>query len=80
LKQKKIVDLFSHRTELFMPIIVAHILEGRDAETKAHLIRNITEAVVQALGAPAESVRVIISEMAKDEYGIGGKTARELGR
>lgn len=63
-----------------MPIIVAHILEGRDAETKTRLIRNITETVVQTLGAPAESVRVIISEMAKDEYGIGGKTARELGR
>jgi len=63
-----------------MPIIVAHILEGRDAETKARLIRDITETVVKTLGAPAESVRVIISEMAKDEYGIGGKTARELGR
>lgn len=63
-----------------MPIIVAHILEGRSSETKAELIRNITEAVARTLAVPPESVRVIVSEMGKDGYGIGGKTARELGR
>ncbi len=63
-----------------MPIIVAHILEGRPARLKTELIRNITETVARTLEVPAESVRVIVSEMGKDEYGIGGKTARELGR
>lgn len=63
-----------------MPIIVAHILEGRPAELKTELIRNITETVAKTLDVPSESVRVIVSEMGKDDYGIGGKTARELGR
>ncbi|MBN1447223.1 MAG: 2-hydroxymuconate tautomerase family protein [Bacteroidetes bacterium] len=63
-----------------MPIIHTHILEGRGSDTKRELIRNITEAVVRTLGVPEESVRVIISEMARDAYGIGGKTAKELGR
>jgi 4-oxalocrotonate tautomerase len=63
-----------------MPIIVAHILEGRPAELKTELIRNITETVAKTLDVPPESVRVIVSEMGKDDYGIGGKTARELGR
>ncbi len=63
-----------------MPIIMAHILEGRDAETKTRLIRNLTDAVVNTLGVSPETVRVILSEMAKDAYGIGGKTAKELGR
>lgn len=63
-----------------MPIIVAHILEGRPAELKIELIRNITETVAKTLDVPPESVRVIVSEMGKDDYGIGGKTARELGR
>ena len=63
-----------------MPIIVAHILEGRPAELKIELIRNITETVAKTLDVPQESVRVIVSEMGKDDYGIGGKTARELGR
>jgi 4-oxalocrotonate tautomerase len=63
-----------------MPIIVAHILEGRPAELKRKLIQNITETVARTLNVPPESVRVIVSEMGMDEYGIGGKTARELGR
>ncbi|MFZ1731355.1 MAG: 2-hydroxymuconate tautomerase [Bacteroidota bacterium] len=63
-----------------MPVIVAHILEGRPAELKRKLIQNITETVSRTLEVPPESVRVIVSEMGKDEYGIGGKTARELGR
>lgn len=63
-----------------MPIIVAHILEGRPAELKKKLIQNITKTVSMTLDVPEESVRVIVSEMGKDEYGIGGKTARELGR
>jgi 4-oxalocrotonate tautomerase len=63
-----------------MPVIVAHILEGRTPALKTALIRNITETVANTLGVPPESVRVIVSEMGKDEYGIGGKTARELGR
>lgn len=63
-----------------MPIIVAHILEGRPPELKTALIRSITESVAKTLNVPPDSVRVIVSEMGKDEYGIGGKTARELGR
>jgi 4-oxalocrotonate tautomerase len=63
-----------------MPIIVAHILEGRPVEVRRKLIRNITETVAKTLEVPAESVRVIVSEMGKDDYGIGGKTAREMGR
>jgi 4-oxalocrotonate tautomerase len=63
-----------------MPIVIAHILEGRERETKTLLIRNLTDAVVKTLGVPEESVRVILSEMGKEDYGIGGKTAKERGR
>jgi 4-oxalocrotonate tautomerase len=63
-----------------MPIIVAYLLEGRPKEKKAALIRRLTEAAVEALEVPAEQVRVVLQEMPKDQYGIGGKTAEELGR
>jgi len=63
-----------------MPIIVAHILAGRCVEKKAELIRNLTDTVATTLGAPVESVRIILSEMPKEHYGIGGNTAAELGR
>ncbi len=63
-----------------MPIIIAHILEGREREKKTALIRNLTDAVVKTLGVPEDSVRIILSEIEKEDYGIGGKTAKELGR
>jgi 4-oxalocrotonate tautomerase len=63
-----------------MPIITAFILEGRTVEQKRSLIRALTDAAVKTLHVPEESVRVVVSVMDKDEYGIGGKTARELGR
>lgn len=63
-----------------MPIIIAHILEGRPKELKVRLIRNITAAVAETLEADPATVRVIVQEMKKDEYGIGGVTAEELGR
>lgn len=63
-----------------MPIVNVYLLEGRTSERKVELIRNITRTVVETLSVPPESVRVILTEMKKEEYGIGGKTAAELGR
>lgn len=63
-----------------MPICQIHLLEGRTVEQKRLLIQKITEAMNEAIGAPKESVRVILTEMPKEHFGIGGKTAGELGR
>jgi 4-oxalocrotonate tautomerase len=56
------------------------LIEGRTDEQKARLIRALTDAAVEAVGAPVETVRVMITEVPKAQFGIGGKTARELGR
>jgi 4-oxalocrotonate tautomerase len=63
-----------------MPIIHVHLIEGRTDEQKARLIRALTDAATEAVGAPRESVRVLLIEMPKAHFGIGGKTALELGR
>lgn len=63
-----------------MPICQIHLLEGRTVEQKRLLIQKITEAMHEAIGARPESVRVILTEMPKEHFGIGGKTAGELGR
>lgn len=60
-----------------MPIIVANILVGRDVAKKAAFVRALTNAAVDALGAPVESVRVIINEMPPEHYGIAGETIAE---
>jgi 4-oxalocrotonate tautomerase len=63
-----------------MPIAHLYILEGRDTEKKGHLIAEVTGAIQRALGAPRESIRVVIQEMPKAHFGIGGKSAEEAGR
>ncbi|MFB2705402.1 4-oxalocrotonate tautomerase [Marinobacter shengliensis] len=63
-----------------MPVAQINILEGRTDEQKEELIREVTDAISRSLGAPVESVRIIITEMPKQHFGIGGKSAKENGR
>jgi len=63
-----------------MPICQIHLLEGRTVEQKRLLVAKVTEAIQESVGVKAESVRIILTEMPKEHFGIGGKTAGELGR
>jgi 4-oxalocrotonate tautomerase len=63
-----------------MPIANLQILQGREPPLKAALIRSVTAAIVDALKVKPESVRVIITEVAPEHWGIGGASAKELGR
>ena len=62
-----------------MPIVQVNMLVGRTVEQKRKLVAGITSTVTESLGVPAETVRVMIHEMGKDDYAIGGKTAAERG-
>lgn len=63
-----------------MPICQIHLLEGRTVEQKRQLIAKVTEAICESVGAKPESVRVILTEMPKTDFGIGGTMAADLGR
>lgn len=63
-----------------MPVAQINILEGRTDEQKEELIREVTDAISRSLGAPVESVRIIITEMPRQHFGIGGQSAKKLGR
>ncbi|MDR8993897.1 2-hydroxymuconate tautomerase [Burkholderia multivorans] len=63
-----------------MPIAHLYILEGRDDEKKERLIAEVSEAICRSLDAPHESVQVIITEMPKEHFGIGGQSAKKRGR
>ena len=57
-----------------MAVVTLSIFEGRSAETKARLIKALTDAVVNELPAKAEHVRVIINDIPVANYGVAGKT------
>ncbi|MDY6841943.1 MAG: 2-hydroxymuconate tautomerase [Pseudomonadota bacterium] len=63
-----------------MPVAQINILEGRSDEQKETLIREVSEAISRSLGAPVENVRIIITEMPKQHFGIGGQSAKKRGR
>jgi 4-oxalocrotonate tautomerase len=63
-----------------MPIIQINIMEGRSDEQKERLIAEVTDACVRALDAPKPSVRIMINEMPKQNFGIAGESAKKLGK
>ncbi len=62
-----------------MPIARLSIMEGRNEEEVARLIAAVTEAIHQSLGAPHRNIRVLVEEVPLTHWGIGGKSAAELG-
>lgn len=56
-----------------MPIIDVSLLEGRSAEQKATLIRELTDAAERVLGVPRTSVRVLLREVPAAHWGVGGE-------
>jgi 4-oxalocrotonate tautomerase len=56
-----------------MPLIQVTMVEGRTAEQKHALIRNLSASMSETLGVPLERIRVAIYEISADEWGIGGE-------
>ncbi|QKJ21688.1 2-hydroxymuconate tautomerase [Poseidonibacter lekithochrous] len=63
-----------------MPIAQINIIEGRSDEQKEKLIAKVTQAIHEAIDAPEANVRVIINEMPKQHFGIGGQSVKKMGR
>ena len=63
-----------------MPLAHIYIMEGRTVEQKRAVIEKVTQALVEAVGAPKENVRVWIHDVPKTNWGIAGVSAKDLGR
>jgi 4-oxalocrotonate tautomerase len=55
-----------------MPIVQVHLIEGRTVEQKRKLVAQMTKAVVDSLDVKAEDVRIILSDMTKQDYSVAG--------
>ena len=63
-----------------MPVAEIHLLEGRSLEQKRKLISEMTRVITESVDVKPEQVRIIIHEMPKAHFGIGGVLALDLGR
>ena len=59
-----------------MPIVHVNVWKGFGEERIKTVIKNITKVFVD-LGVPAHAVEVIVHEIPKTNWGIGGEPASE---
>ena len=60
-----------------MPIIDVTLTEGRTPEQLRTLVSTLTQAAVESVGAPQESVRVILREVPPTHFAAGDVSIAE---
>ena len=61
-----------------MPVVKVEMWKGRTKKQKKLLAKKVTEAVVNSVNCSPEAVHVIISDVDKDNWAIGGVLASEM--
>ncbi|HYE64704.1 MAG TPA: 2-hydroxymuconate tautomerase family protein [Pyrinomonadaceae bacterium] len=56
-----------------MPIIQIQMLGGRAPEKKERLIAEVSDSVARILEVPLERVRVLITEIPPEHWGVAGR-------
>lgn len=57
-----------------MPIVNIQLIEGRSPEQKEALIKNVTAACVESIDCTPESVRILLSDIATQDFGVAGES------
>ena len=60
-----------------MPLIQATIMEGRSQAQKEAFYQGVTQVVVETLNVRPEQVRVVLNEVPKTHWAIGGVSVAE---
>ena len=55
-----------------MPLAQLYIGKGRSDDQKKLLIEKITQAIVDSLGSQKENVWVVVNEVPRSAWGVGG--------
>lgn len=60
-----------------MPLVEVTLVEGRPASQLRALISRLTDAVATSVGAPLESIRVVVREVPATHWAAGDVTIAE---
>jgi 4-oxalocrotonate tautomerase len=55
-----------------MPVVTIKMIEGRTDDQKRNLVEKVTAAISESVDAPKENITIIIEEMQKAHFAIGG--------
>ncbi|HHY16525.1 MAG TPA: 4-oxalocrotonate tautomerase [Firmicutes bacterium] len=56
-----------------MPIVQIELIEGRTIDQKKTMAKEVTDAIVRSLGVTPDAVRIIMRDMKKEDFAVGGK-------
>ncbi|HZQ28532.1 MAG TPA: 2-hydroxymuconate tautomerase [Acidimicrobiales bacterium] len=60
-----------------MPFVDVTLVEGRSPEQLRKLVTALTEAVEESVGAPRDSIRVVVREVPPTHWAAGDETIAE---
>ncbi|MGB0508255.1 MAG: 2-hydroxymuconate tautomerase [Pikeienuella sp.] len=60
-----------------MPIIRVEMFEGRTRDQKRELVKELTEAFVRTCGGRPDGLHVVITDVAKEDWGSGGELSAD---
>lgn len=55
-----------------MPIVEITLIEGRSDEAKTRLHAKVAEAIHDAIGAPPDSIRIMLREIPAKHFSVAG--------
>lgn len=56
-----------------MPVIRVEMFAGRTTDQKRTLVKELTETFVRTAGGTPESVQIVLTDVAKDDWAVAGK-------
>lgn len=59
-----------------MPVVHVYVWSGISSDARKRIIAGITR-VFEELGIPKDAVEVIVHEVPKENWGVGGESASE---
>jgi 4-oxalocrotonate tautomerase len=60
-----------------MPLVEVTLIEGRSPADVKRLAAALTAAMVETLGAPPETIRVLVHELPATHWLVGGQSLAE---
>lgn len=61
-----------------MPLIQITLIEGRDGETITQCAKEVARTVHNSLGAPLESIRVVVNQVPASQWIVGERSKAEI--
>lgn len=55
-----------------MPLVHIDLVEGRSHDQLKNMVKDITDVISKDVDVPKERVHIVINEMKKENYSVGG--------